>query len=92
MLVFAPQHLLCAGDDTLEPATRQVDADGSEHWAVTGVGVMHAQCRNNDLPREVSRQSQEVPFKPWGWEPGQTVGSVFGQGWNSEGVVAKNRA
>lgn len=67
----------CNADDTIEPPSREYDANGVQtNWSVNGAGYEH-QCRSSKLLWDVVGESIQEPFKSMSWEMGDTIHSVF---------------
>ena len=69
---------MCAADSTIEPPWTKFDDHGHIVDAgVNGEGYQH-QCRDASLLWETAAESEKTAIKPWQWQLGDTVESVFG--------------
>lgn len=69
---YLVQSIMCAADDTIEPAEDVVDGDRHGR-RIHGMGYQH-QCRDPGLLFEMNGKAVD----PWGWKQGDTLHSVFG--------------
>ncbi|KAL8648402.1 MAG: hypothetical protein Q9226_006010 [Calogaya cf. arnoldii] len=75
---YIAQHLMCAADSTIEPPWVERDDRGQViDFGIDGEGSRH-QCRDSSLLWAIAEKSEKVPLKPWDWQLGETVESVFG--------------
>ena len=69
---------MCAADSTIEPPWFQSnDAGQIIDAGVDGEGYQH-ECRNASLLWETAAKSEKAALKPWRWQLGDTIESVFG--------------
>lgn len=69
---------MCAADSTIEPPFLVYDDLGQLlDSGVDGVDVQH-QCRDTSPLWKIAVESESSAVKPWEWQLGDTVESVFG--------------
>ncbi|KAL8989127.1 MAG: hypothetical protein Q9177_001925 [Variospora cf. flavescens] len=77
---YIAQHLMCAADGTIEPSKITYDDSGHAiQFQVDGEGFQH-QCKDASRLRRIVEQSEKKAIKPWEWQMGDTVGSVWPSG------------
>ena len=69
---------MCAADDTIEPPwVERDDAGQVADVGVDGMGYEH-QCRDSSLLWRTAMGSEDRAVRPWRWQLGDTIESVFG--------------
>ena len=69
------QAILCAADDTVEPADIWISAEGKKVRILNGIGQLH-QCRDPEAVWHAVTDSESGPVKAWDFQNGDTLSSL----------------